>query len=415
MKKPEFMNCEIMEGEKEVFERSLIRDNVRRGRILAFSIILLEIILAISDVLTGLLKVDSRFHFNAYLFMYTLMICVNVVYLLHIRQYEKLSYASVKKTKHMKIGIVLYITFVMTWGSIVSIMDQKLYGQIIVFMIMMIISSVLYFLDNKMIVVPYAFAISVLVIGLPFFQKSTDILIGHYVNLTIFIFTSWLASRIVFHSYVCNFNNECLLHKSKSMLEVEVEEKRILNEKLMIANTQLKQLALIDELTEIPNRRGFKNYMDIAFENHKGREFSLSVMMLDIDFFKQYNDNYGHDAGDRVLIRIAMEIDMLLKTTGGFFCRWGGEEFIYILLHTAEEDMVTLAENVRKRVRGLAISNAHSKADQFITISAGTSTSKVSHQEDVGKLIHHADKALYQAKGKGRNCVVAYKNEISAE
>jgi hypothetical protein len=117
-------------------------------------------------------------------------------------------------------------------GSVVSLMDQELYGQLVAFMINMIISSVLFYLDDRMILIPYSFSVLIMLVFLPFFQRTADVLIGHYVNLVIFIIISWLASRIVFRGYVHDFNNRVLLEKSNTMLAKEIESNKDINKRL---------------------------------------------------------------------------------------------------------------------------------------------------------------------------------------
>lgn len=404
MKIPYFFKSNIEESEKENFRRNLIIDNIHRGKILAKTIIALEFILVITDILTSILKVDNRFHFNGYLMMYSIMICINIFYLLLIKKFEKLNNISFKQLKIMESVVVIYITLIMSWGSIVTIMDQKLYGQLMVFMVIMITSSVLYFMDNKKILIPYFFSVLIIIIFLPFFQKSKDILIGHYINLCTFVIISWIASRIIYLSYVNDFNNRVLLQRSKTMLEKEIEDNKDINHRLAIANLQLKKLALIDELTGIPNRRGFRNYIDMEFESNNEKDSILSIIMIDIDFFKQFNDNYGHEEGDKVLISVAKQIDSIIKNDAEFFCRWGGEEFIYSVFNL-EEDVGKLAETIRQTVCDLKIPNGFSKASDNITVSIGTCTIKIIGKDDVSKVINLADKALYLAKNNGRNCV----------
>jgi len=405
MKIPCFFKSDIEECEKENFRRNLIFDNIHRGKILATTIIGFEFILAIIDICSALLKVDNRFHFSGYLIMYSIMICINTFYLLFIIKFEKLNNISTGQLNNAEILIVVYITLIMSWGSVISLMDQKLYGQLIAFMVIMIASSVLYILDNKKILIPYFFSVLIILIFLPSFQSSKDILIGHYVNLCTFIIISWIASRIFFQNYVNDFNNKILLQRSKAMLEKEIEENKDINNKLAVANFQLKNLALIDELTGIPNRRGFRNYIDIAFDSYVNEDSLLSVIIIDIDFFKNFNDNYGHEEGDKALISVAKQIDSVVKNSMEFFCRWGGEEFIYSVFNLAKEDVIILAETIRLKVCELKIPNEFSKVSDNISVSIGTCTIKITGKDDVSKVINLADKALYLAKNSGRNCV----------
>ena len=405
-----YLKCCVEESQKDNFRLNLLQDNLRRGRILAIVMIIFESILIVIDILSAIIIADDRFHFDIYLAMYIIMAGINWVYLRCIKNIHTDKPISKEQIKKYEIVISVYITAIMSWASIVSLMDQKLYGQLTVFMIIMTTVSVLYYIEPKIIMIPYMISVLILIIGLPFFQVSSDILIGHYVNLGVFIPTTYLASRIIYSNYVNDFNHKVLLSESNSLLEQEIEENKAINNKLELANFQLKRVALIDELTGIPNRRGFRNYIDTSFESQVGQDSILSILMIDIDFFKQFNDHYGHDAGDEVLIKVANEIDSIVKNTGGYFCRWGGEEFIYIHFNGTIDMIRNIAQMIRQRIYEKKIPNYYAVAEQYISISIGVSTVKISGKEDVGNVINLADQALYQAKDKGRNCVV-YKNE----
>jgi len=336
--------------------------------------------------------------------MYIIMILINIFYLLLIKKFEKLNNTTIGKLRKLEIEIVCYITLIMSWGSIISLMDQKLYGNLIAFMINMIICSILYFLDNKMILIPYCFSVLIILIGLPFFQSSKDILIGHYVNLCVFIFISWLASRIIYLGYCNDFNSKVLLKKSNVLLEKEIEENKRINIKLTNANLQLKEAALIDELTGIPNRRSLRNYIDTALKKYVKEDSSVSILMIDIDFFKQFNDNYGHEKGDKVLVEVANQINSTIRNHMEFFGRWGGEEFIYVAFNADEENISELANTIKQKVYELKIPHEFSEIN-YISVSIGTCTIKITDQEDISKVIELADRALYLAKNSGRNCV----------
>jgi len=402
-----YLKCYVEDSQKDKFRLNLLQDNIRRGRILAITMIIFECILIAVDIFSAIVVADDRFHFDIYLAMYIIMAGMNWVYLEVVKNIHIDKPISLDQIRKYEIIITVYITAIMSWASIVSLMDQKLYGQLMVFMIIMTTSSVLYYLETKIIWIPYFISVLILVIGLPFFQPSSDILIGHYVNLIVFIATTYLASRIIFSNYVNDFNHKVLLSESNQLLEQEIEENKAVNNKLELANFQLKRVALIDELTGIPNRRGFRNYIDTSFESQVGHDSVLSILMIDIDFFKQYNDHYGHDAGDEVLIEVSNEIDSIVKNTGGYFCRWGGEEFVYIHFNGTNDMIRNIAQMIRQSIYEKKIPNGYSSVGEYISISIGTSTVKIAGKEDVAKVISLADQALYQAKDNGRNCVTS--------
>jgi diguanylate cyclase (GGDEF)-like protein len=332
------------------------------------------------------------------------MIAINAAYLKFIGQFKDLRAVSLSRLKAVETASVIYITFITSWGSVVSLIDQKLYGQVISFMVNLVICSIFYYLDSRKILIPFAVSFLILCVGLPFFQPSGDILIGHYVNLSIFVLISWTASRLVYNGYCEDFKGKVLLNESKKLIENEIQEKKEINVRLEIANRQLRELALVDDLTGIANRRSFRHYIDMIFKDYANQELVLSVMMIDIDFFKQYNDHYGHEAGDQALIAVAGQINTVLRTPMEFAGRWGGEEFIYAVFNP-DEDIMQLADDVRQKVAQLEIPHNYSPGGQILTVTVGVSKSKVSDREDVRKAIALADKAMYQAKNDGRDRV----------
>lgn len=412
MKARDLLRIDIEDCEKEHFRRSVLAENFHRGRILAFAMIVFELILAGMDISAAIFKVDSRFHFSSYLKMYLIMILINSAYLLYINKAKDLKDKSIRQLRNLEIGLVTYITLIMSWGSIVSLMDQKLYGQLIAFMVNMISCSVLNFLDNKKIIIPYVCSVLIIIVGLPFFQSSSDVLIGHYVNLGVFILIAWLASRIIFLSYYRDYKSKRMLEKTNIILEREIEQNSVINLKLAAANVQLNELALLDELTGIPNRRSFRNHIDIAFERYVNKNSILSIIMVDVDYFKQFNDIYGHNEGDRVLIAVANQINSVVRHTMDFAARWGGEEFVYAAFNTNAAEIEKIAETIRRKVLNLKIPHGFSKKWNYISVSIGTCTIDVAGKVDVGKGIERADKALYLAKTSGRNCVKVYSLEI---
>lgn len=181
--------------------------------------------------------------------------------------------------------------------------------------------------------------------------------------------------------------------------------------KLEAANLQLKKLALVDELTGIPNRRSFRKYIDSAFENIFSESSMISFMMVDIDYFKQYNDTYGHSEGNKVIIAVANQIKSIVGYAMDFAARWGGEEFIYLAFNMDIEDIKKVAEKLKSKIDNLHIPYESSKINNYISVSIGVSTIKARGEGDISQGIELADKALYLAKESGRNCVRMLNNQ----
>ena len=165
----------------------------------------------------------------------------------------------------------------------------------------------------------------------------------------------------------------------------------------------LEQLASLDGLTEIPNRRQFNIMFDSEWRRACRKHYPLSLFMIDIDFFKQFNDHYGHAAGDRCLIAVAQELDRQVQRGGDFVARYGGEEFVVIAPGTDEKEAKFFAEKLRKGIEDLAIAHKKSTCAANVTICVGVAT--VSPDKDLSRehLLQSADEQLYVAKKGGRN------------
>lgn len=184
-----------------------------------------------------------------------------------------------------------------------------------------------------------------------------------------------------------------------------------LYQKLEFANQQLQRLALIDGLTQVANRRRFDEYLEREWFRQVRERSCLSLILCDVDFFKAYNDTYGHQAGDECLRLVATTISQEVKRSADLVARYGGEEFAVILPNTDAVGAVYVAENIRLKIEDLAIPHATSTVRDRVTLSLGV-TSLIPQAETPPSLILSlADKALYQAKASGRNQLILIGNE----
>ena len=169
---------------------------------------------------------------------------------------------------------------------------------------------------------------------------------------------------------------------------------------------ELKRLASIDYLTQIPNRRTFDEFLGREWNRARREQTTLSIAMLDLDFFKHYNDHYGHTAGDECLQAIAATITNALRRPADFCARYGGEEFVVILPNTDSEGAIKVLEAIRQSVMALSISHGFSSAAATITVSIGYTSISPADDISPASALNYADKALYQAKLQGRNQIV---------
>ena len=166
----------------------------------------------------------------------------------------------------------------------------------------------------------------------------------------------------------------------------------------------IERLSMIDQLTNIPNRRSFDERLHIEWKHAIREHKPISLLIMDVDKFKVYNDTYGHQQGDVVLQTVARVFSLAFKRSGDFAARWGGEEFVVLLPNTPLDGALDIAERIRKDVQNVVIPCADGSTTT-VTISIGVNSLVPVQGSSVDIFISNADKALYTAKEQGRNRV----------
>jgi len=179
--------------------------------------------------------------------------------------------------------------------------------------------------------------------------------------------------------------------------------------KLQHTLKELERQSQVDGLTQISNRRYFDEFLQREFKRSRRDNIPLSIILGDVDHFKQFNDRYGHLEGDRFLQKVASALKATLKRPADLVARYGGEEFVVILPNTSLDGAMIMAEKMRTEVERLCIHHEGNPANSYATMSLGVSTNTL-EIESSEELINKADIALYEAKEAGRNTVRVYKN-----
>lgn len=182
------------------------------------------------------------------------------------------------------------------------------------------------------------------------------------------------------------------------------EQKRTQN-KLLHLNQELENLSFKDALTDIANRRSFDNALNREWKQARRSQIPLSLVMVDVDFFKIYNDYYGHQQGDDCLKAIAQALAEVIKRPKDMVARYGGEEFVLLLPETELQDAIQIAEECRERILALRMEFELSEISDIVTISLGVCATIPQRDDTPALLLKAADRALYNAKKMGRNRV----------
>jgi len=204
------------------------------------------------------------------------------------------------------------------------------------------------------------------------------------------------------------------LEKTREDLNTELDSRTVAENKLKSVMTELEeavshleQLAAIDELTGIPNRRSFDAAIAREWNRARREQSSIALLMIDVDYFKNFNDLYLHQQGDEALKQVARVLQQHAQRPGDTAARYGGEEFALILVNPTADYVKKTAETLRQHILELRIKHDRSEVSDYLSVSIGTAMSNAPSNDDYSVLISSADGALYEAKQAGRNQVVA--------
>jgi len=192
-------------------------------------------------------------------------------------------------------------------------------------------------------------------------------------------------------------------------LESRIDERTF---DLVKANQELQLISHVDGLTQIANRRYFDRYFEQEWQRLAREQKPISILLCDVDYFKQYNDFYGHQAGDRCLQRIAHLLSKAVKRPADLVARYGGEEFVLLLSDTDTDGALIVAQNILHTLREIKIPHTTSEK-KYISVSLGIGTAIPSQQITPESLLAATDLALYAAKARGRDRYVVADNPQS--
>ncbi len=276
---------------------------------------------------------------------------------------------------------LLATLIVLMFSAVIAFFDQLTHGHITLFSVHLLAFGLLLYLKPSRSFFIFAMPFVVFVVGVSVFQESQDILLTHLINGSIIFAGVLFSSRHFYHHLIKEITYQ---------------------ETLKAKNKELQILSTIDPLTELPNRRHFQRQVLYEIAINKRYNQIASLLLIDIDHFKEVNDTYGHDAGDLILNGLGKIFKSSVRESDTV-CRWGGEEFMILLSHTEVDGAVILAKRIRQMVQETTFS--HDNHALKITVSIGVT--KLDHEAKDGfkESYKQADLALYDAKESGRNTV----------
>lgn len=384
-----FLLIPVPDGYKTEIITGINKINIARAKITAATFIVLEIMqLTASYIIKGngfFKKPDI--YYGA---MYAFYLLAMIVYLL---VFIKLDTNIPGYAGEIRAAGVSFISVILLWCAGISLLDQLSSGQVIVYTVAIICIAVTPIFEPVTLLLVYLTIHALFLALMPYFQKSGGMLFSNYINSSTFLIISWAISYMRYKKQVEDFNNRRIIQEQ--------------SDELKKVNKKLEELSRTDSLTGVFNRLAFDRTIKTEWDRCKRHFTPLSLIMIDIDFFKEFNDNYGHQIGDHCVKQIAGVLSACVKRSSDTVARYGGDEFAIILPYMKKEDALKLVEQMRKMVEELAITHGYSSISDYVTISLGVNTVIPSNGSSIEEFIRDADKALYKAKEYRNNIVVA--------
>ena len=234
------------------------------------------------------------------------------------------------------------------------------------------------------------------------------------INFLLMLETDTTISLALAHNYIFLVGCTLLLVNNYFLEYAERQEYlqdliiKTENKQLEIINDRLHQLANQDGLTGLANFRHFDSMLAAEWTRGLRYSYPISLIIVDIDYFKALNDTYGHQYGDDSIMAVANSLKPMARRPGDLSARFGGDEFVIMLVDTDNVNSMRIAEEIRTNVASLQLCNENSKAASFVTITCGVATIVPDQNTDPNTLFKQADDALYLAKQRGRNSVASY-------
>lgn len=356
------------------------------------------IVIVVLFLIMNILPNISFFNFESTksirLIHYLLFIIFNLFtfYLLDIRKIH----VTKENVNKIDLFVSCYVTLFILMGACISMTDHEIYNPLLIYTLTIFICSSFLVLNTIQVTLPIVISSSILLVGLYWQNGINPIFKLQFIYLLSLIPITYFISR----SYYFSFERSL---KFQMELVKEAHLSRNLTKKLREANRKLELQASLDPLTNLFNRRAYNEYLkDLQFRV-KEEPYSLSVIMIDVDCFKLYNDTYGHTEGDNVLVKIGQLLFDIADEFSCFSSRWGGEEFVLLLVNQTVETTETICNKITRKVNKLKIDHCSSNINEFVTVSIGACTMDITDSGHILTCINEADDALYFVKENGRN------------
>ena len=391
-----FFIISMSDSDKAEFVININSINVVRAKITSITFAILEVFILLYHYTANK---DNLFT-APYIYYGSMYILMLVVMIAFFAIFSKLGTEVPESKSCIRYTGIFFIGFILMWSAGITLLDQLSSGQVIVYVVAVIAIAITPFYEPVILFLLYLSIHTLFLIAMPHFQESSKLLLGNSINTTTFVIMSWAISFMRYKKHAEDFYNKKILLKKN-------DELSSINKRLQKAVEELEKLSMTDGLTGVINRLNFESIFKNEWYSCKRQSEPLSLIMVDIDFFKQYNDNYGHQTGDRCIQLVADVLTVYATRPSDKVARYGGDEFAVLLPHTDKETANNLAEQMRKGVEEKAVPHLRSSVSEYVTISLGINTIIPSDESSLDDFLRNTDKALYIAKEKRNRSVFA--------
>lgn len=363
---------------KQQFFNYLTETNITRVKLAAILGIIIEACLLARNIYFY----GISFHY--YVQLYLAMLLASALVLVAANQILKMQNQE-RKYRLAHYIMLAYYLFILIWGVLVTLLDQLSYGHVTAYLTNLLIAVTLFVCSLRTFFVLHVIPFSLLMGSLLYMAPTDKALSGHLINIFCFVMFAVLGSRTIFVHTEKIFKQGILLNEK--------------NEQLYELNRDLEFYANRDPLTGLANRYCLENYLNRMLQANQ----QIAIFIFDIDYFKLYNDFYGHLKGDEVLKSVSNQLMRIANDDQLFACRLGGEEFVLLGFGLSYEKSTALAQKIKTAINALQIPHDKSPVDAHVTISLGYTVQKLENIQHFTEFLNIADQALYMAKDSGRN------------
>lgn len=373
----------------------LVQHNVKRLQIISTIFIIIMSILATITIASELKLTNKSPFLGYYITLYGLIILINL-YMFFKLSFKKHDLSNNVFVYYKKFGKMIhaYVSLIILLSMTISILDQIQYTHTIVYAFTMVIFSSLLLLNSWAILIPIISSLAIIAITLNVFYTNWSGSFYHLQFLLLTIPVMLVVSRLSYIHFVQQYKT------LKDLQDAHLKINELVKE-LTSKNQELELVALKDELTQIANRHGYHQYLSTLCLQQT--PIPITAMLIDIDYFKKYNDYFGHTLGDEALKKVAHILQQVCTQENAFVARWGGEEFLLLAKNKKPDEIIKLYNLIIDRINACQIEHPQSEISNYLTLCVGAYQENLYTIDQLHHFIVKADSILYEVKEAGRN------------